>query len=141
VDPLSFWRDCSKKAIRENDVPQLQSRIFIEGLRQATRGEFQITTDGFSPIARRSPNTLEDRGDFAMLLNVYTFGACASCWRPHDRTSLLAELPRALPRAQPQWLGVFIGTIKPAMDDYQRNVLETIFQQLDTLERNCWKTE
>jgi hypothetical protein len=45
--------------------------VFIEGLRHATSGEFQITTDGFAPYRRAIPNTLEDRADFAMLLKVY----------------------------------------------------------------------
>ena len=43
----------------------------IEGLRHATRGEFQITTDGFAPYRKAIPDTLGDRCDFAMLIRVY----------------------------------------------------------------------
>ncbi len=41
------------------------------GLRHATSGEFQITTDGFAPYRNAIPNTLEDRCDFAQLIKVY----------------------------------------------------------------------
>jgi IS1 family transposase len=50
---------------------QVTTDIFIENLRHATRGEFQITTDGFAPYRTAIPNTLEDRCDFAMLIKVY----------------------------------------------------------------------
>jgi len=50
---------------------QATTDVFIEGLRHATRGEFQITTDGFAPYKTAIPNTLEDRCDFAMLIKVY----------------------------------------------------------------------
>jgi IS1 family transposase len=50
---------------------QATTDIFIEGLRHATRGHFQITTDGFAPYCTAIPNTLEDRADFAMLIKVY----------------------------------------------------------------------
>ena len=50
---------------------QATTDIFVEGLRHATRGEFQITTDGFGPYRNAIPNTLEDRCDFAMLIKVY----------------------------------------------------------------------
>lgn len=50
---------------------QATTDVFIEGLRHATSGEFQITTDGFAPYRRAIPNTLEDRADFAMLIKVY----------------------------------------------------------------------
>jgi len=50
---------------------QATTDVFIEGLRHATRGEFQITTDGFQPYKTAIPNTLEDRCDFAMLIKVY----------------------------------------------------------------------
>jgi IS1 family transposase len=50
---------------------QATTDVFIEGLRHATRGEFQITTDGFAPYRTAIPNTLEDRCDFAMLIKVY----------------------------------------------------------------------
>src|SRR5262249_7158626 len=45
--------------------------VFIEGLRHATRGEFQITTDGFAPYRSAITTTLSDRCDFAMLIKVY----------------------------------------------------------------------
>jgi IS1 family transposase len=51
---------------------QATTDIFIEGLRHATRGEFQITTDGFQPYKTAIPNTLEDRCDYAMLIKVYS---------------------------------------------------------------------
>ena len=50
---------------------QATTDIFIEGLRHATRGNFQITTDGFAPYRSAIANTLEDRCDFAMLIKVY----------------------------------------------------------------------
>jgi transposase-like protein len=50
---------------------QATTDVFIEGLRHATRGEFQITTDGFGPYRSAISNTLEDRCDFAMLIKVY----------------------------------------------------------------------
>jgi IS1 family transposase len=51
---------------------QATTDVFIEGLRHATCGEFQITTDGFAPYRTAIPNTLEDRADdFAMLIKVY----------------------------------------------------------------------
>ena len=50
---------------------QATTDVFIEGVRHATRGDFQITTDGFAPYRRAIPNTLEDRADFAMLIKVY----------------------------------------------------------------------
>jgi transposase-like protein/IS1 family transposase len=50
---------------------QATTDVFIEGLRHATRGEFQITTDGFAPYKTAIPNTLEDRCDYAMLIKVY----------------------------------------------------------------------
>jgi transposase-like protein/IS1 family transposase len=50
---------------------QATTDVLIEGLRHATRGEFQITTDGFAPYRTAIPNTLEDRCDFAMLIKVY----------------------------------------------------------------------
>ena len=46
--------------------------IFIEGLRHATRGEFQVTTDGFQPYKTAIPDTLADRCDYAMLIKVYS---------------------------------------------------------------------
>ena len=48
---------------------QSTTDVFIEGVRHATSGEFQITTDGFAPYRRAIPNTLEDRCDFAMLVH------------------------------------------------------------------------
>jgi IS1 family transposase len=50
---------------------QATTDVFIEGLRHATRGDFQITTDGFAPYRTAIPNTLADRCDFAMLIKVY----------------------------------------------------------------------
>jgi len=50
---------------------QATTDVFIEGVRHSTRGEFQITTDGFAPYRTAIPNTLEDRADFAMLIKVY----------------------------------------------------------------------
>jgi IS1 family transposase len=50
---------------------QATTDVFMEGLRHATRVEFQITTDGFEPYRTAIPNTLEDRCDFAMLIKVY----------------------------------------------------------------------
>ncbi|MBM4036652.1 MAG: hypothetical protein FJ291_33365, partial [Planctomycetes bacterium] len=50
---------------------QATTDIFIEGLRLATRGDFQITTDGFAPYRTAVLNTLEDRADFAMLIKAY----------------------------------------------------------------------
>jgi transposase-like protein/IS1 family transposase len=50
---------------------QATTDVFIEGLRHATKGDFQITTDGFSPYRTSIPNTLSDRADFAMLIKVY----------------------------------------------------------------------
>jgi transposase-like protein/IS1 family transposase len=50
---------------------QATTDVFIEGLRHATKGEFQITADGFAPYRTAIPNTLEDRCDFAMLIKVY----------------------------------------------------------------------
>jgi transposase-like protein/IS1 family transposase len=50
---------------------QATTDIFIEGLRLATRGQFQITTDGFRPYRSAISNTLEDRADFAQCIKVY----------------------------------------------------------------------
>ena len=50
---------------------QATTDVFIEGVRHATSGEFQITTDGFGPYRSAIPNTLEDRCDFAQLIKVY----------------------------------------------------------------------
>lgn len=50
---------------------QATTDIFIEGLRQATNGRFQITTDGFVPYRSAIPNTLDDRANFAQLVKVY----------------------------------------------------------------------
>ena len=51
---------------------QATTDVFIEGLRHATRGEFQITTDGFAPYRSAITTTLSDRCDFAMLIKVYS---------------------------------------------------------------------
>jgi transposase-like protein/IS1 family transposase len=50
---------------------QATTDIFIEGLRLATSGDFQITTDGFGPYRSAISNTLEDRASFAQLIKVY----------------------------------------------------------------------
>jgi transposase-like protein/IS1 family transposase len=50
---------------------QATTDIFIEGLRHATRGNFQVTTDGFTPYRSAISNTLEDRVEFAQLIKVY----------------------------------------------------------------------
>lgn len=50
---------------------QATTDVFIEGVRHATSGEFQITTDGFAPYTTAIPNTLEDRCDYAQLIKVY----------------------------------------------------------------------
>jgi len=50
---------------------QATTDVFIEGLRDATRGEFQITTDGFVPYKTAVETTLGDRVDFAQLIKVY----------------------------------------------------------------------
>ena len=45
---------------------------FIEGLRVATSGKFQITTDGFAPYRTSIPISLHDRiTGYAMLIKVY----------------------------------------------------------------------
>ncbi len=49
---------------------QSTANVFIEGLRMATSGRFQITTDGFQPYRHAISNTLEDRADYAMLVKV-----------------------------------------------------------------------
>ncbi len=50
---------------------QATTDVFVEGLRHATSGDFQITTDGFAPYRTAIPNTLGYRADFAMLVKVY----------------------------------------------------------------------
>src|SRR4029077_419634 len=50
---------------------QATTDVFIEGFRHATRGEFQITTDGFVPYKSAIENTLGDRVNFAQLIKVY----------------------------------------------------------------------
>jgi transposase-like protein/IS1 family transposase len=50
---------------------QTTTDVFIEGLRHATKGNFQITTDGFMPYRSAIPNTLADRASFATLVKVY----------------------------------------------------------------------
>jgi IS1 family transposase len=50
---------------------QATTDVFIEGLRHATRGEYQITTDGFAPYKSAITTTLSDRADYAMLIKVY----------------------------------------------------------------------
>lgn len=51
---------------------QATTDVFIEGLRHATRGEYQITTDGFTPYKSAITTTLSDRCDYAMLIKVYS---------------------------------------------------------------------
>jgi IS1 family transposase len=50
---------------------QRTTNSFIEGVRLATRGNFQITTDGFAPYRSAITTTLHDRCDFAQLIKVY----------------------------------------------------------------------
>jgi IS1 family transposase len=50
---------------------QQTTNVFLEGLRLATSGNFQLTTDGFAPYRTGVLSTLEDRVDFAMLIKVY----------------------------------------------------------------------
>lgn len=50
---------------------QSSTDTFVEGLRHATRGKFQITTDGFGPYKSAITTTLSDRCDFAQLIKVY----------------------------------------------------------------------
>ncbi len=54
---------------------QATTDIFVEGLRMATSGNFQITTDGFAPYRSAISNTLADRVDFAQLIKVYRASA------------------------------------------------------------------
>src|SRR5271154_6468674 len=50
---------------------QSTTDVFVEGIRHATRGQFQITTDGFAPYRSAITTTLHDRCDFAQLIKVY----------------------------------------------------------------------
>jgi IS1 family transposase/transposase-like protein len=50
---------------------QATTDVFIEGVRHATRGHFQVTTDGFVPYKSAITTTLHDRCDFAQLIKVY----------------------------------------------------------------------
>ena len=50
---------------------QASTDVFVEGLRLATSGRFQMTTDGFAPYRSAVANTLEDRADYAQLIKVY----------------------------------------------------------------------
>ncbi len=50
---------------------QRTTDVFIEGLRLATSGNFQITTDGFASYRSAITTTLHDRCDFAQLIKVY----------------------------------------------------------------------
>ena len=50
---------------------QATTEVFVEGLRLATRGHFQITADGFACYRSAVPDALEDRCDFAQLIKVY----------------------------------------------------------------------
>ena len=51
---------------------QRTTDVFIEGLRQATTGKFQMTTDGFAPYRSAVTTTLHDRlTGFAQLIKVY----------------------------------------------------------------------
>ncbi|MGO9131449.1 MAG: hypothetical protein ACLQIS_17170 [Bryobacteraceae bacterium] len=47
---------------------QASTDVFVEGLRLATSGRFQITTDGFAPYRSAVSSTLEDRADYAQIL-------------------------------------------------------------------------
>jgi transposase-like protein/IS1 family transposase len=50
---------------------QSTTDAFIEGLRLATRGSFQITSDGFACYRTAVADALEDRCSFAQLIKVY----------------------------------------------------------------------
>jgi transposase-like protein/IS1 family transposase len=50
---------------------QETTNAFIEGVRHAASGKFQITTDGFAPYRTAIPDTLRDRASFAQLIKVY----------------------------------------------------------------------
>jgi hypothetical protein len=50
---------------------QATTDVFIESLRHATRGEFQITTAGFQSYKSAITTTLSDRCDYAQLIKVY----------------------------------------------------------------------
>jgi IS1 family transposase len=51
---------------------QTSTDVLIEGLRQATIGKFQITTDGFAAYRSAITTTLHDRiNGFAQLIKVY----------------------------------------------------------------------
>ena len=50
---------------------QQTTDVFVEGIRHATRGFFQMTTDGFLPYRSAITTTLHDRCDFAQLIKVY----------------------------------------------------------------------
>lgn len=51
---------------------QWTTDVFVEGVRHATRGQFQITTDGFAPYRSAVVTTLHDRlTGFAQLIKVY----------------------------------------------------------------------
>jgi len=52
---------------------QATTDVFVEGLRDAIQptGNFQITTDGFSPYKSAISTTLGNRVDFAQLIKVY----------------------------------------------------------------------
>ena len=98
ADELWSWIGCKEKMVRPDHDPsfgdcytfvaierdtklvlniaigkrdQRTTDVFIEGLRLATSGNFQITTDGFGPYKSAIVNTLEDRADYAMLIKVY----------------------------------------------------------------------
>lgn len=47
------------------------TNVFIEGLRLATSGNFQLTTDGFAAYRSAVLNTLEDRVSYSQLIKVY----------------------------------------------------------------------
>src|SRR5258708_38737071 len=50
---------------------QATTDVFVEVIRRATRGFFQMTTDGFAPYRSAITTTLHDRCDFAQLIKVY----------------------------------------------------------------------
>jgi len=50
---------------------QVTTDALIEGVRHATRGSFQITTDGHAAYRSAITTTLHDRCDFAQLIKVY----------------------------------------------------------------------
>ncbi|MEI9813952.1 MAG: IS1 family transposase [Acidobacteriota bacterium] len=99
LDEVWSWIGCKQRRVRPGDDPnrgdcrtfvaierhsklvlniamgkrnQQTTDVFVEGVRHATRGKFQITTDGFAPYRSAISNTLHDRiTGYAQLIKVY----------------------------------------------------------------------